>query len=394
MCKLQKIGKILVGVSLIFGMAISSYAAEQPKTLKIGVITTESGIGASWGEQMKRTITLQAEQINAQGGVTVGGKKYPLELIYEDDKYTADGARAAAERLIHVNGVKYILGPIPSAGSVAIAPFIEENKVVWMCFSATEKVLGPQFTYSFKVHAATTLSAPAITKWVEDNRPKIRTMAFINPNDETGKSISKAARAAIKRVGVLSDDYYERGTQDFYPLLTKVLGAKPDAINLGGCDEGSAALIIKQAYEQGYRGIFIHGVTIDTGNLIKIAGKTAANNYFHISPVYDSPLCPPKLKRFHGEYEARFPGKASALSMLIVDMLPTLVAGIQAADSLDSTKVRDALEAMKNIHSYYGDTTWGGKDLYGIAHQLRVPVFITEVNNGKNVVRAVEKPNY
>src|SRR5659263_69893 len=273
MGKLQDVMRVFVGAVLIFGGAIYASAAEQPKELEIGVITTQTGMGAAWGEQLKRSFILQSEQINARGGVTVAGKKYPLKLIYEDDKYTADGARAAAEKLIHVDGVKFILGPIPSAGSVAIAPFLEENKIVWFCFSATEKVLGPKFTYSFKAHSATTLSAPAITKWVEDNRQNIKTMAFVDPNDETGKSISKAAIASLKRVRVTRNEYYERGTQDFYPLLTKVLSAKPDAINLGGSDENSAALIIKQAYEQGFRGIFIHGVTIDTGNLIKLAGK-------------------------------------------------------------------------------------------------------------------------
>ena len=66
-----------------------------------------------------------------------------------------------------------------------------------------------------------------------------------------------------------------------------------------------------------------------------------------------------------------------------------LFAAMQKAGTVaDSEKVRTELERISNYPGIQGKLNWGGKGKYGIDHQIESPFFISEVNDGKEVVRA------
>ena len=82
--------------------------------LKIGAVGTLSGGGTEWGLALQRGMTVAVDEINAAGGVKVGGKSYTIKMIMYDDQYTAQGGTTAATRLVNVDGVKFIIGPVGS----------------------------------------------------------------------------------------------------------------------------------------------------------------------------------------------------------------------------------------------------------------------------------------
>ncbi len=58
------------------------------------------------GAEQKWAYDKAAADINAAGGVDVGGKKMELKLTYVDDKSDAVEAAAAVEKLVKVEGLK------------------------------------------------------------------------------------------------------------------------------------------------------------------------------------------------------------------------------------------------------------------------------------------------
>ena len=62
------------------------------------------------GAEMKWAYERAAKDINAAGGVDVGGKKMEMKLKFVDDKTEATEGASAAEKLIKVEGLKLILG--------------------------------------------------------------------------------------------------------------------------------------------------------------------------------------------------------------------------------------------------------------------------------------------
>ena len=66
-----------------------------------------------------------------------------------------------------------------------------------------------------------------------------------------------------------------------------------------------------------------------------------------------------------------------------------LVDAIKRADSTDTTKVRDALDAMNGFDAgIYGPVKWTGKESYGVNRQLMFTYYLAEVKDGKLVTKA------
>ena len=72
------------------GLASRFRAGDRPgaqDVIKFGVSTPLSGPAAPWGIPHKNATELIFDEINAQGGLDVGGKKYKLEVVAYDHKY-------------------------------------------------------------------------------------------------------------------------------------------------------------------------------------------------------------------------------------------------------------------------------------------------------------------
>src|SRR5712691_58910 len=83
------------------------HAAAQD-VIKFGVSTPLSGPAAPWGIPHKNATELIFDEVNSQGGIDIGGKKYKLEVIAYDHKYVIAEGVATVNRLIAKDGVKYI----------------------------------------------------------------------------------------------------------------------------------------------------------------------------------------------------------------------------------------------------------------------------------------------
>src|SRR2546422_1047405 len=90
--------------ALLVGVAPGNGGAAD--VIKFGVATPLSGPAAPWGIPHKGATELIFDEINSQGGLEVGGKKYKLEVIAYDHKYVIAEGVATVNRLIAKDGVK------------------------------------------------------------------------------------------------------------------------------------------------------------------------------------------------------------------------------------------------------------------------------------------------
>ncbi len=76
-----KIYAIAVGCAAVFTavMAVSSVTA-QPRTIRLGLLTSMTGPAAATGEDQKKGVSLAIEEINVAGGVFVKAFKGKLNL--------------------------------------------------------------------------------------------------------------------------------------------------------------------------------------------------------------------------------------------------------------------------------------------------------------------------
>ena len=128
-----------VTLALVLGLAVGPVMAADE--FKIGVITSLSGDLATGGSVTKRGYDLWAKAVNAAGGIEIGGKKYPVRLVYGDDQSQPAQAASAAERLAAQEKVDAVLGPYASGTTIAAAPVLEKYKVPMITGSAESPLI-------------------------------------------------------------------------------------------------------------------------------------------------------------------------------------------------------------------------------------------------------------
>src|SRR5256712_148135 len=380
---------IAILVVLTFALAVvgTGPAPAAEKTLAIGLLGPLSGGAASYGVELQRGAAMRADEINKAGGLKIGGDLYKIKLVAYDHKAQAADAATATNKLVFQDKVKYIIGNAVGATCNAAQTITEPNKVMFgfVCWGTAN--LAPEKPYSFRSMLSQWELAEPFYRWVKENHPKVKRVAVISPNDTSGKDTNTAVVKALKGLAfeVAADEYYERGTKDFYPILTKMLAAKPDMLDVAAAPPGEAGLILKQARELGFKGPKGWTAGVNPVTLVGIAGKEAAEGVWSPANInVKSDFVSATVRRFGEEYEKRYKEVPGVIAVANYAAFDVFTKAMQDARSLDTDKVLAAL-TQKPFDTVWGRLGLGGKETYGIDRQILYPVVISEIRDGKVV---------
>src|SRR5438093_13673440 len=115
--------RMLAFLTAVGLVAVGPGITRAQDVIKFGISTPLSGPAAPWGIPHKNATELIFDEINAQGGLDIGGKKYKLEVVAYDHKYVIAEGVATVNRLISKDGVKYISilgGAVANANEEAV----------------------------------------------------------------------------------------------------------------------------------------------------------------------------------------------------------------------------------------------------------------------------------
>lgn len=374
--------RTLVVLSSVIGFGWAAAVSAQTDTLKIGIVSALSGPGSEWGLAQDGAAKIAAMEVNAKGGLKVGNKTYKIEVISYDDQYKAALAVSGATRLIEQDKVKYIVGPMGSAATLAAKPLFEKNKVLAIIGAYSEKALDKDTKYSFRGFPTTVEYGTKIVGWVKQNMPALKTVAQLEPNDETGWFSQKLLRGYYEAAGYkfVSSELFERNTKDFQPVLTRILATKPDIIELGSIPSATAGLVVRQARELGFKGQFVKIGGPGVPQLVAAAGKEFAEGLIGYTAA-------DVTKKYYKDLEAQY---AKVLKppmgefvVYFYDMVHMLLNAIQAAGTAEDTdKVAAEMAKVSSYKGVQGTIRWGGMKDYGVNHQILTPIYIGTIKNG------------
>jgi len=102
--------------------------AQADAPVRIGFSMARTGIMAVATPPQQTTYDLWREQVNAAGGLDVGGKKRRVEFVSYDDQSKPEQAVRIYEKLITDDKVDLLLAPWGTPFHIAIAPVLEKYK--------------------------------------------------------------------------------------------------------------------------------------------------------------------------------------------------------------------------------------------------------------------------
>lgn len=231
--------RLAAGMLAIAGAAVfgANDAAQAQTSVKIGYAISRTGPNA--GGAAVSTIPnydLWVKEVNAAGGLKIGDKRLPIEVVQYDDRSSAEEAARALERLISQDKVDFILSPWGTGLNLAVGPIL--NKAGYPHLAATAVTdrapeLAKRWPNSFWLLGT---SADA-SKTLVDLLVKLRTegkigdtVAMTSIADGFGIDLSAAARPALTaaKFKLVYDKTYPIGTQDLGPIVNEAKGLNPD----------------------------------------------------------------------------------------------------------------------------------------------------------------------
>ncbi|HZJ66126.1 MAG TPA: amino acid ABC transporter substrate-binding protein [Kofleriaceae bacterium] len=356
--------------------------------IAIGATLPLTGAESRTGGFYKEGYELAFDEVNAAGGLDVGGKKRKVKLTLYDDTTNQATANSLADKLINSDKVDFLLGTYSTALVEAQSTIAEQNKMPYVNGGgAASHIYKRGYKYIFGVLSPVELLGTTLMNWIDDQQkagklPKPSKIAVLWENTAHGKDFKKGISDFAAKSGgayeIAIDESFELNGKDFSALLGKVKAAAVD-------------LFLADAHLPDY--ITMHRQYLDAGLCHKVVSYGARgsekaavdalgkdNVAYVLSGVWWSPQLAetiPLAKKFVEAFKAKYSGKTPEwYHALAYEAARALFAGIQQAGSTDREAVRAKLAALKIESMLPGGTVEFPADHGGEAQNL----FIVQQN--------------
>jgi len=381
--------RLLAAVVPALAASVFGSAARADETIKIGLSVPLSGSGVVWGKGADWMCKKAAQEVKDTGGVKVKGKVYNFQCISYDNKYTAAEGTKVAQTLLNRDGVRF-MAATGTAPALAAQSLTERQGVLFFTESWGKSSKGPKFPMTFSLINSPFEIVPAMIQYVRTAHPEVKTIALLNANDATGREVEAISRPMWEKAGVkvLSSDFYERGTTEFQPIAARLASLKPDIIDLSSVPPADAGQVFKELDVRGFKGVKVtdNGSGID--GIVATGGPAVNGVYMGAAVAFDGPSVTDHQRKTNSEAHAYLGESLSSPPIGYYDVIYMLKTAMEKAQSVDPKDVAAVLPSIRFKTFYGGETGFGGKDIYGSNQQPILPVYITQIEDGKIVDRA------
>ncbi len=322
----------------------------KPAEVVIGVYEPMTGAQAAGGAQTYQGIQLAAEQNKEVLGV-------PIKVVLVDNRSDKTESATAMTRLIQQEKAIVVIGSYGSSNSMAGGEVSEKAGIPVIGDSPTNPLVTEGKQFYFRVCFIDPFQGRVMAKYAKENG--IQKVAIIkNISQDYSVGLSAFFRTSWKELygsedGIVAETSYQDGDQDFTAQLGAIKDA--DAIYAPGY-YGDAALLMKQAREMGFTGLFMGSDAWEAPELGQIAGAAAEGAV--ISSHYSADAATsPDSKAFVDAFKAKFNETPNTFAALGYDAFNLALDAIKRANSFDPKAIRDAIAATKDYPGVTGSIT-------------------------------------
>jgi branched-chain amino acid transport system substrate-binding protein len=357
-----------------------STAVAAEKTLKVGALTN---LGWPLGVDFKNFLDIVVPIYNKTGRLVIGGEKYKIDLILYDSKGNPEAGRAAVERLVDRDGVKFILG---DETVDAWLPVTEAAKVMVIATTPTPGIFNPKNKMAFQVAWLHT-QPPVMWGWFAKNYPSVKTAMAAYPDNRIGHAIARDAVKLAKVFDFKLEDptFYPPQTTDFGAIATKIVRSNPDMFTTAGGGSVQDSLLYKALHEAGLKGkrFTINAISLDA--IAKVIPLNMAEGLISAGELLnlDTPA-PSLVKEFKSAYIEKQGGWDSPTTTY-TNTFHCLMNGLMQAASTDPGKVASVIGSGMEFDSLAGRIKMVARPDMENQRTVdsQITVYVRQIENGK-----------
>lgn len=359
--------------AVLLTWAAAAFADE----IVIGFSAPLSGPAAEYGQDCMYGVDMAIKELNAAGGVTVGGKKYTFKMERLDDRMDPTQAKNNALRLVNQN--KAIVVFSPNFTSAAAIMGIQPANFILAAYTSIHVLLDKGHPMiitavpSFMTYAQVFVNTAWENGW--------RSYASVVTTGGYGDAWRKAfhgfwANKGGRNVGDFPANYYAE--TDYSAQLTAALAKKPDFLLIGG-PSAPTVLVIEQARALGFKGGFVVIDQAKPDYITKVIKDIKTlEGMISTGDLVRLPL--PAVPGFSERFRAAYKREMTAECVLHYNPMKVIAKTIQQCQSLDPVVIRRNIpKALPTL----GDVV--PNELFGMNDQgfMYCGLITQQVKNGK-----------
>lgn len=357
--------------------------AQEKAPIRIGLVSSQSGVFAQQGAEVIRGVQFAVEQANARNGID--GRK--VEVQQGDDESTPDAGRRVAERLAR-DGYNLLIGPIPSSISLAIVQNLQRwDAAYFIVASKSDKLTGENCKpRSFRTNHSDAMDLAMIDQWAKSFKEK--KFAVLGADYVWGRDSSESFTRAIKAQGkdVVLALYPPMGTKDFSPYIAQLKASDAEAIWVAEVGRDAIAFA-KQAQEFGLtpsKRLIGHALIMN----FMIDGSGNALDNVEGNTSFAADIDTPENKSFVSAWQARYKRIPTDNEAQGYNGTQVIFAGVSKAGSVKPADVSKALRGAM-VDTIYGMVKMRAED-----NQLVLPNYVARVKKVDGVLRPVTEQRF
>jgi branched-chain amino acid transport system substrate-binding protein len=338
-----------VVVALLLAGTAGLAAAE----LRVGVLMPLTGKGAAYGQHQQPAIKMFLEDVEK------AAKGVPFKLVTYDTRGENSEAVNLTRKLIHVDKVVAIVGPLFSAECEVAFPLAVQGKTpIVSPTTAKPGVAANNRPWAFRMALTTDkLNGPLIDKWVAANKGLIKNVVILtDTKDAVSKSDGTIVFPAVlkaRNIAVLDNISFQTGDIDYSAQVTKVKSLNPDGIVVAGLyNEGGN--VVREIRKQGLQQPIVGSLGMSDPKFIEIAGAAAEG--VMITNDFSPNNPDPRVQKWSDDYRQRAGVQANNPAAMMYDTLHAMKACIDRSgvtgkpDDLqkDRDRIRGCFGALKD----------------------------------------------
>lgn len=322
---------------------VGAARAEDPPTLKVGVILPMTGDQATYGEESWNGMQLALADLEKAGGLPV-----KLQLLLKDETSNKQQAGSQAKSLIETSGVHVMVGSVASSNTKQIFQEAKEAEVPCISPASTNDTLtqegGP---YCSRICFSDSFQGSVLADFAL-SRGWTKAAAVVDKSQAYSLGLARNFKQAFEaKGGAVTEEFYLTTDTDFANVIQSVANQKPDVIFISGY-YGQAGPMLKQAKGKWDGKPVIGGDGLDSPEFVKLAGGAGVETYMTSHFAADAP--DEAVRAFAKAYAERFGKPPGAMAALGYDVLFVLVdAARRAGTPTDPEALAKAIASTKGL---------------------------------------------
>ena len=276
------IGVILVLVA-VMAFGLTSCSKQREQVIKIGINAPITGDIPKVGEGSKLAAQMWLADIEKAGGLDVGGTKYKVQIVVEDNESKAESAVKANTKMITEDGVLAIVGPQASSQAVPAGDVANNYQTPMISPWSTNPNTTKDRPYVFRGCFLDLFQGPVVANFIKEKFNYTKAGVLFDVASDYPKGLAEFFKKAWEGVNgpgsVVAYESFTTKDTDFSSQLTKISnsGAEffftPQYYN-------EVALIVKQAHELGWDKPIIGSDSWGSAETVELCGKDCYGLFF------------------------------------------------------------------------------------------------------------------